>query len=100
MAVQFKEAHARLQSLQQALLAGQMELSEAREQRSVASSQARGLQDQLQQYRQASLEATEQRNAVQQRLLQAEAELVSARERAAAGSHARLRPIRAEKPDP
>ena len=84
LAVQLKEAHARLQSLQQALLAGQMELSEAREQRSAASSQARGLQDQLQHYRQASLEATEQRNAVQQHLLQAEADLVNARERAAA----------------
>ncbi|WP_404936845.1 DNA-binding protein [Pseudomonas sp. JDS08PS003] len=84
LAVQLKEAGGRLQTLQQTLLSGQAELTEAREQLGAALSHTQGLRDQLEQYRQASLDATEQRNTVQQRLLHAEAELMGARERAAA----------------
>lgn len=84
LAGQLKEAHGRLQSLQETLLSGQADLTEAREQRAAALSQIQGLCDQLEQYRLASLDASEQRKTVQQRLLHAEAELVSARERAAA----------------
>lgn len=84
LTVQLKEAGGRLQTLQQTLLSGQAELTEALEQLGAALSHAQGLRDQLEQYRQASLDATEQRNTVQQRLLHAEAELMGARERAAA----------------
>lgn len=84
LAAHLKETQSHLQTLQQKLLAGQLELTEAREQRAAALSQAQGLQDQLEHYRLASVEASAQRNTVQQRLLEAEAESVSARERAAA----------------
>lgn len=84
LAAQLKEANGRLQTLQQSLLSGQAELTEAREQRVAALSQTQSLQDQLEQHRLAGVDASEQRHTLQQRLLQVEAELVNARERAAA----------------
>lgn len=83
LAVQLKEANDRLQTVQQGMLVSQSDLAEAREERFTAQSQAQILLGQLNQARQAELDASEQLQALQQTLQNAQAELASARQLAA-----------------
>ncbi|WP_191487894.1 DNA-binding protein [Pseudomonas sp. FEN] len=81
---QLKEANGRLQNLQQALLASQTGLAEAREQRATAQAQTQVLLGQLDQARQADVGTTERLQGLQQQLQSAQAELANSREQAAA----------------
>lgn len=81
---QIKEANGRLQVMQQTLLTSQRDLSEVREQRATAQTQANSLRDQLEHHHRAGADAAGQHKAVQHRLLRAEAELANVREQSAA----------------
>ena len=98
LATQLKEANGRLQTLQQTLLAGQAELAETREQRSIAQTQAQALLHEREQVHQLQAERCRQLKELQQQLQRTHGELASAREQAAA-AQARAETLRQQLAD-
>jgi uncharacterized coiled-coil DUF342 family protein len=82
--VQLKDANGRVQVLQQTLLAGQVVLAEAREQRGIAQTQAQALLREQDQVHQAQAERNRKLQDLQRQLQLAHRELANIREQAAA----------------
>lgn len=86
VAGQLKELNQRQHSLQQTLLAGQIELTETREQRAMAHAQLQALRGEQEQRQQLLADLTQRGEALQQQLQQAHQDILSAREQSAAAT--------------
>lgn len=86
VAGQLKDLNQRQHGLQQSLLAGQIELTEAREQRAMAHTQLQALQGEQEQRQHSLADLTHRIDALQQQLQLAQQDLLNAREQSAAAT--------------
>ncbi|MEN5139441.1 DNA-binding protein [Pseudomonas juntendi] len=86
VAGQLKDLNQRQHGLQQTLLAGQIELTEAREQRAMAHTQLQVLQGEQEQRQHLLADLTQRIDALQQQLQLAQQDLLNAREQSAAAT--------------
>ncbi|MGE6565284.1 hypothetical protein ACQKF2_24075 [Pseudomonas hunanensis] len=86
VAGQLKDLNQRQHGLQQTLLAGQIELTETREQRAMAQAQIKALQSEQEQRQHVVDDLTQRIEALQQQLQLAQQDLLSSREQSAAAT--------------